>query len=112
MTPEALEIPLAINVAAVFVGALGGAIRAGEDEHVDIIGVLTLATVMGFGGSLIRDVLLGNLPPAVLQSRLVRGVRRGRRGDRGVLPLLPSQAGQGAVGARLAEHRPVRVRWA
>ena len=68
MNPEALEIPLAINVAAVFVGALGGAIRAGEDEHVDIIGVLTLATVMGFGGSLIRDVLLGNLPPAVLQS--------------------------------------------
>ncbi len=66
MTPEALEIPLAINVAAVFVGALGGAIRAGEDEHVDIVGVLTLATVMGFGGGIIRDVLLGNLPPAVL----------------------------------------------
>ncbi len=66
MTPEALEIPLAINVAAVFVGALGGAIRAGEDERVDIFGVLTLATVMGFGGGIIRDVLLGNLPPAVL----------------------------------------------
>jgi uncharacterized membrane protein YeiH len=65
---DALEIPLAINVAAVFVGALGGAIRAGEDERVDVVGVLTLATVMGFGGGIIRDVLLGNLPPAVLRS--------------------------------------------
>ena len=68
MTATALAIPLAINVAAVFVGALGGAVRAGEDERVDIVGVLTLATVMGFGGGIIRDVLLGNLPPAVLQS--------------------------------------------
>jgi uncharacterized membrane protein YeiH len=67
MAAEALEIPLAINVAAVFVGALGGAVRAGEDERVDIVGVLTLATVMGFGGGIIRDVLLGNLPPAVLR---------------------------------------------
>lgn len=65
---DVLEIPLAINVAAVFVGALGGAIRAGEDERVDVVGVLTLATVMGFGGGIIRDVLLGNLPPAVLRS--------------------------------------------
>jgi len=68
MAAEALEIPLAINVAAVFVGALGGAFRAGEDERVDVVGVLTLATVMGFGGGIIRDVLLGNLPPAVLRS--------------------------------------------
>jgi uncharacterized membrane protein YeiH len=67
MAAEALEIPLAINVAAVFVGALGGAVRAGEDDKVDIVGVLTLATVMGFGGGIIRDVLLGNLPPAVLR---------------------------------------------
>ena len=68
MAAEALEIPLAINVAAVFVGALGGAVRAGDDERVDIVGVLTLATVMGFGGGIIRDILLGNLPPAVLQN--------------------------------------------
>jgi len=68
MAADPLEIPLAINVVAVFAGALGGAIRAGEDEHVDVFGVLTLATVMGFGGGIIRDVLLGNLPPAVLQN--------------------------------------------
>ena len=64
---EALEIPLAINLAAVSVGALSGAIRAGDDDRVDLVGLVTLAAVMGFGGGIIRDVLLGNLPPAVLR---------------------------------------------
>lgn len=63
----ALEIPLAINLAAVFVGALVGALRAGEEDHVDIVGMFTLAAVVGFGGGLVRDVLLGNLPPAAFR---------------------------------------------
>lgn len=64
---EPLEIPLAINLAAVSVGALSGAFRAGDDERTDLVGLVTLAAVMGFGGGLIRDVLVGNLPPAVLR---------------------------------------------
>jgi uncharacterized membrane protein YeiH len=64
---EPLEIPLAINLAAVSVGALSGAIRAGDDERTDLVGLVTLAAVMGFGGGIIRDVLVGNLPPAVLR---------------------------------------------
>lgn len=64
---EVLEVPLAINLAAVSVGALSGAIRAGEDDRVDLVGLITLAAVMGFGGGIIRDVLVGNLPPAVLR---------------------------------------------
>ena len=60
---DALEIPLAINLVAVFVGALGGTLRAGEDEKTDLVGVFTLAAAMGFGGGVVRDVLLGNLPP-------------------------------------------------
>jgi len=64
---EALQIPLVINVAAVSVGALAGAIRAGEDERTDVVGLITLATAVGFGGGIVRDVLLGNLPPAVLR---------------------------------------------
>lgn len=67
MIPAALEIPLAINLAAVSVGALSGAIRAGDDERTDIWGLFMLAAVMGFGGGLVRDILLGNLPPAVLR---------------------------------------------
>lgn len=65
--PAALEIPLAINLAAVFVGALLGTLRAGEEDHVDIVGMFTLAAVLGFGGGLVRDVLLGNLPPAAFR---------------------------------------------
>ncbi len=64
---EALAIPLAINLTAVSVGALAGAIRAGDDERTDLVGLVTLAAVMGFGGGIIRDVLVGNLPPAVLR---------------------------------------------
>lgn len=67
---DPLAIPLAINLAAVFVGALSGAIRAGEDEKVDLVGLLMLAAVMGFGGGILRDVLLGNLPPAVFREAL------------------------------------------
>lgn len=68
--PEVLEIPLFVNLLAVFVGALGGTIRAGEDDHTDLMGVLTLAAAMGFGGGIIRDVLLGNLPPAAFREPL------------------------------------------
>ncbi len=63
----ALEIPFAISLIAVFVGALGGAIRAGEDKHTDLVGVFTLAAAMGFGGGVVRDVLLGQLPPAAFR---------------------------------------------
>ena len=65
--PEVLELPLFLNLLAVFFGALGGALRAGEDEHTDLVGVFTLAAAMGFGGGIVRDVLLGNLPPAAFR---------------------------------------------
>ncbi len=69
-TPDVLEIPLAINLLAVFAGALGGTIRAGEDDRTDLVGVFTLAAAMGFGGGIVRDVLLGNLPPAAFRDPL------------------------------------------
>lgn len=65
--PAVLELPLAINLLAVFFGALGGTLRAGEDDHTDLVGVFTLAAAMGFGGALVRDLLLGNLPPAAFR---------------------------------------------
>ena len=69
-TPDVLEIPLAINLIAVFAGALGGTIRAGEDDRTDLVGVFSLAAAMGFGGGIVRDVLLGNLPPAAFRNPL------------------------------------------
>ncbi|MDN4482577.1 trimeric intracellular cation channel family protein [Demequina lignilytica] len=64
---DLIDMPQWIYVAAVFIGALGGAIRAGEDEHTDLVGVLTLSAAMGFGGAIIRDILLGRLPPQSLR---------------------------------------------
>ena len=75
-TPDVLELPLAINLLAVFFGALGGTLRAGEEEHTDLVGVFTLAAAMGFGGGLVRDLLLGNLPPAAFRDPLLPGCRR------------------------------------
>lgn len=69
-TPDVLEIPLAINLIAVFAGALGGTLRAGEDDRTDLVDVFTLAAAMGFGGGIVRDVLLGNLPPAAFRDPL------------------------------------------
>ena len=69
-TPDVLEIPLAINLLAVFAGALGGTLRAGDDDRTDLVGVFTLAAAMGFGGGIVRDLLLGNLPPAAFRDPL------------------------------------------
>ncbi len=44
--------------------------RAGEDDRTDLVGVFTLAAAMGFGGGIVRDVLLGNLPPAAFRDPL------------------------------------------
>ena len=69
-SPDPLAIPLALNLVAVFFGALGGVIRAGEDDRTDLVGVFTLAAARGFGGGIVRDMLLGNLPPAAFRDPL------------------------------------------
>lgn len=38
-----------------------------EAEHLDIVGVVTLAVITALGGGIIRDVLIGSLPPAAFQ---------------------------------------------
>jgi uncharacterized membrane protein YeiH len=59
-----LQVPLWIDLTAVVVGALVGAGVAAR-EQLDIIGVLLLAAVMGLGGGIVRDLLLGLRPVAV-----------------------------------------------
>jgi uncharacterized membrane protein YeiH len=59
-----LQLPLWIDLTAVVVGALAGAGIAVR-EQLDIVGVLLLALVMGLGGGIVRDVLLGLRPVAV-----------------------------------------------
>jgi uncharacterized membrane protein YeiH len=66
--PEELQLPLLLNVVAVAVGACSGTLRAGEEDDIDVTGMFALALCFGFGGGLVRDILLGNLPPAALRT--------------------------------------------
>ncbi|MDQ1626916.1 MAG: hypothetical protein QOI54_660 [Actinomycetota bacterium] len=57
--------PLALDLAGVFVFALSGALAA-VSKRLDIVGVAVLGTVAAIGGGLLRDVLLGDVPPPAL----------------------------------------------
>ncbi|UOY00309.1 trimeric intracellular cation channel family protein [Blastococcus sp. PRF04-17] len=66
---ETLRVPAAVDLAAIVVGALTGGLLAAR-EGFAVSGVLLLAVSGGLGGGLIRDVLLGDLPPVALTNRL------------------------------------------
>jgi len=62
-------IPLWADLLAVGIGALQGAAFAAQfrDRRLDLLGVAIIGIATGFGGGLLRDILLGELP-AALQS--------------------------------------------
>jgi len=62
---ETLRVPAAVDLAAIVIGALTGGLLAAR-EGFAVSGVLLLAVSGGLGGGLIRDVLLGDLPPVAL----------------------------------------------
>lgn len=66
----ATETPLWLALLTVGVNATVGAVRASVDDeqHWDIVGLATFATLMGLGGGFIRDVLIGNLPVESLRT--------------------------------------------
>src|SRR4051794_9699831 len=55
---------LVLDLAGTFAFALNGALTAVRAAHVDIVGVITLGMITAVGGGIVRDVLLGALPPA------------------------------------------------
>jgi uncharacterized membrane protein YeiH len=55
---------LILDLAGTFAFALNGALTAVRAAHVDIVGVVTLGMITAVGGGIVRDVLLGALPPA------------------------------------------------
>jgi uncharacterized membrane protein YeiH len=61
VTPD-LPLEPALEVLAVFVGALSGALAAVRKQF-DVFGVLVLAWAAGLGGGVLRDVLIGATPP-------------------------------------------------
>ena len=61
------DIPLWVDLAATFVGALSGATAAARRKY-DFIGAAVLATVAGIGGALMRDGLfIQKGPPVAMQ---------------------------------------------
>ncbi len=74
LTDLAAETPLALAVVATGAGALQGALIARSDDDLDHVGMATLAVCLGFGGGIIRDVLLGTFPPTALTNPWYIGV--------------------------------------
>jgi uncharacterized membrane protein YeiH len=66
----AANTPLWLALVTTFVAAVSGAILGRQPSRVsyDIVGVTVFAFVLGLGGGITRDVLLGNLPPLALRS--------------------------------------------
>ena len=60
----ASPVLLALDLAGTFAFALNGALTAVRIAHLDVVGVITLGVITAVGGGIIRDVLLGALPPA------------------------------------------------
>lgn len=55
---------VALDLVGTFAFALNGALTAVRAANVDVVGVVTLGVITAVGGGVVRDVLLGALPPA------------------------------------------------
>ncbi|HKJ13043.1 MAG TPA: trimeric intracellular cation channel family protein [Ornithinimicrobium sp.] len=97
MVASSSELQLALDLIGVFVFALSGAL-VGVRKGLDLVGVAVLSWIAGLGGGMIRDVLLGDVPPVgvsdwrllaaavvagllvfAVHPRLMEARRRGRR---------------------------------
>ncbi len=84
--PDA-RLQLALDLVGVLVFAVSGGLVAVK-KQLDLFGVLVLSVAAGLGGGVLRDVLIGAVPPvglsgprsAARRAGTRRGPRRGRRG--------------------------------
>ncbi|WP_239456610.1 trimeric intracellular cation channel family protein [Nocardioides solisilvae] len=58
------ELFLILDLAGTFAFAVNGALVATRVARLDLVGVLTLGMLTALGGGILRDVMLGSLPPA------------------------------------------------
>lgn len=67
MIATTFVIPLWADILAVGIGALQGALFAAQyrDRRLDLLGVAIVGIASGFGGGLIRDILLADVPAAL-----------------------------------------------
>ena len=63
------EVPLllALDLTGTFAFALNGAMTALRAARLDLVGVVTLGMITALGGGILRDVLLGSVPPATFR---------------------------------------------
>lgn len=60
------NVLLALELVGIAAFSVSGALAAME-KHLDIFGVLVCSVTTALGGGIIRDVLIGNLPPVMFQ---------------------------------------------
>jgi uncharacterized membrane protein YeiH len=67
VTGALFTIPLGADLLAVGIGSLQGALFAAQfrDRRLDLLGVAIIGIATGFGGGLIRDLLLSEVPAAL-----------------------------------------------
>ena len=67
---ESVSIPLWANLLAVGIGSLQGALFAAQfrDRRLDLLGVAIIGIATGFGGGILRDILLNEVPRALLSN--------------------------------------------
>jgi uncharacterized membrane protein YeiH len=56
-----------LDLTGTFVFALNGALTAVHAARLDVVGVLTLGVITALGGGIVRDVLIGSIPPAAFR---------------------------------------------
>lgn len=66
MHPEP-PLLLVLDLLGTFVFGLNGALTAVRGTRLDVVGVVTLAMMTALGGGVIRDVLIGAIPPATFR---------------------------------------------
>jgi uncharacterized membrane protein YeiH len=64
--PSADRLVLGFDLAATFVFGLKGA-SSGVDANLDLLGVLVVGFVTALGGGIMRDVMIGDVPPAAFR---------------------------------------------
>src|SRR4051812_46407817 len=58
---------LTLDLTGTFAFGLNGALTAVRAARLDIVGVVTLGVITALGGGIIRDVLIGDVPPATFR---------------------------------------------
>lgn len=67
MTTHGSLLLLILDLTGTFAFALNGALTAIRVSRVDIVGVIALAMITALGGGILRDIMIGNVPPATFR---------------------------------------------